>query len=251
MAIPKVMAMIGSQKSVNTLMRNLNIMDLLLRYEIIKALNKLRVKFPTLKFDPHVIQSRVLDEITLYKSTLRAWLKQNELLLTAQQKPGKKTLSDQDKKARLLLVFALEEKLDKNLERIFRLLGMKYSPKDMIDAYLGLMSQTAKLKAIAIEFLDNILETQLKRILIPIVEAGRPELMSESRSRQAKRAKTDALESIQFLLLSHDNWLKVCTIYLIAVLDYRELFDSIQELIHSGDPIVIETAQLCLRRLSS
>ncbi len=32
---------------------------------------------------------------------------------------------------------------------------------------------------------------------------------------------------------------------------YREFFDSIQELIHSGDPIVIETAQLCLRRLSS
>lgn len=251
MATPKVMAMIGSQKSVNTLMRNLNIMDLLLRYEIIKALNKLRVKFPTLKFDPHVTQSRVLDEITLYKSTLRAWLKQNELLLTAQQKNGKKILSDQDKKARLLLVFALEEKLDKNLERIFRLLGMKYSPKDMIDAYLGLMSQTAKLKAIAIEFLDNILETRLKRILIPIVEAGRPELLSESRSRQAKGAKTDELESIQSLLLSHDNWLKACTIYLITTLDYREFFDFIQELIHFGDPIVIETAQLCLRRLSS
>jgi len=236
MAIPKVMALIGSQKSVNTLMRYLNIMDLLLRYETIKALNKLRVKFPTLKFDPHVIQSRVLDEIALYKSTLRALLKQSELLLTAQQKNGKKTLSDQDKKARLLLVFALEEKLDKNLERIFRLLGMKYSPKDMIDAYLGLMSQTAKLKAISIEFLDNILETQLKRILIPIVEAVRPELMLEGKSRQAKRVKTDEPESIQSLLLSHDNWLKACTIYLIATLNYKEFFDSIQELFHSGDP---------------
>jgi AAA family ATP:ADP antiporter len=251
MTIPKVMAMIDSQKSVNTLMRNLDIMDMPLRYEIIKALNKLRVKFPTLKFDPHIIQSRVLDEITLYKNTLRAWLEQNELLLTAQQKNGKQTLSDQDKKARLLLVFALEEKLDKNLERIFRLLGMKYPPKDMIDAYLGLMSQTAKLKAIAIEFLDNILDPRLKRILIPIVEAGRPELISEIKSRQAKGAKTDELESIQSLLLSHDNWLKACAIYLIASLDYRELFDSIHELIHSSDPIVTETAQLCLRRFSS
>ena len=251
MAIPKVMALIGSQKSVSSLMRNLSIMDLLLRYETIKALNKLRVKFPTLRFDPHVIQLRVLDEITLYKSTLHALLKQSELLLTAQQKNGKKTLSDQDKKARLLLVFALEEKLDKNLERIFRLLGMKYSPKDMIDAYLGLMSQTAKLKAIAVEFLDNILETGLKRILIPIVEAGRPELMSEGKSWQAKGVKTDEPESIQSLLLSHDNWLKACTIYLIATLNYREFFDSIQELIHSDDPIVAETAQLCLHRLSS
>jgi AAA family ATP:ADP antiporter len=250
MAIPKVMALIDSQKSVNTLMRNLDILDLPLRYETLKALNKLRVKFPTLKFDPHLIQSRVLDEIALYKSTLNAWFMQNELLLTAQQKSGKKGFSDQDKKARLLLVLALEEKLDKNLERVFRLLGMKYPPKDMIDAYLGLMSQTTKLKAIAIEFLDNILEPGLKRILIPIVESGRPQLKPDRKSWQPKGVKTDELESIQSLLLSHDNWLKACTIYLMATLNYREFFDPIQELIHSGDPIVIETAQLYLRRLS-
>jgi AAA family ATP:ADP antiporter len=141
--------------------------------------------------------------------------------------------------------------MDKNLERVFRLLGMKYSPKDMVDAYLGLMSQTAKLKAIAIEFLDNILETRLKRILIPIVETGRPELISERKSRLAKGAKTDELESIQSLLSSHDNWLKACTIYLSAALNYKEFFDLIQELTYSSDPIVSETAQLYFRRLSS
>jgi AAA family ATP:ADP antiporter len=251
MAIPKVMAMIDSQKSVNTLMRSLNIRDLPMRYEILKALNKLRVKFPTLKFDPHIIQSRVLDEISLYKSTLRAWLQQNELLLSSQQKNRGKTDEEQNKKARLLLIFTLEEKMDKNLERIFRLLGMKYSPKDMIDAYLGLMSQTTKLKAIAIEFLDNILETRLKRILIPIVETGRPELMSERKSQLARGAETDELESIRSLLSSHDNWLKACAIYLSAALNYREFFDMIQELIHSSNPIVSETAQLYFRRLSS
>jgi AAA family ATP:ADP antiporter len=251
MSIPKVMAMIDSQKSVNTLMRCLDIGDLPLRYEIIKALNKLRIKFPALKFDPHVIQSRVLDEISLYKSTLRVWLQQNELLLMDQQKIGKKTSIEQDKKARILLVFALEEKMDKNLERVFRLLGMKYSPKDMVDAYLGLMSQTAKLKAIAIEFLDNILETRLKRILIPIVETGRPELISERTSRLKKGTKTDEMGSIQALLSSPDNWLKACTIYLSAALNYREFLSSIQKLIHSSDPIVSETALLYLRRLNS
>jgi AAA family ATP:ADP antiporter len=250
-AIPKVLAMIDSQKSVNTLMRNIDSMDLTLRYEIIKALNKLRVKFPTLKFDPHVIQTRVLDEIELYKSILRIWLKQNEMFLIDQRKNGDTTLPNQDKKARLLLLFALEEKLNKNLERVFRLLGMKYPPKDMVDAYLGLMSQTTKLKAIAIEFLDNILETRLKRILIPLVEEGRPKRIAERKSRQARGDKTDEFESIQSLLSSHDNWLKACTIYLNAALNYREFYDSIQELIHSSDPIVSETAQLYLRRLSS
>jgi AAA family ATP:ADP antiporter len=251
LAIPKVLAMIDSQKSVNTLMRNLDIKDLELRYEIIKALNKLRVKFPTLKFDPHIIQTRVLDEIELYKGILRAWLRQNEVFLIAQRKNGEATLPDQDKKARLLLLFALEEKLDKNLERVFRLLGMKYPPKDMVDAYLGLMSQTAKLKAIAIEFLDNILETRLKRILIPLVEEGRPERIAESISWQARGEKKDELESIQSLLLCHDNWLKACTIYLNAALNYRQFYDAIQEFIHSSDPIVSETAQLYLRRLRS
>lgn len=251
MAIPKVMAMISSQKSVNTLMRNTNVMDLPLRYETIKALNKLRIKFPKLKFDPQLIRSRVFDEISLYKSTLRAWLKQSELFMADQRIKDKKGLSEQDKKARLLLIFALEEKLDKNLERVFRLLGMKYSPKDMVDAYLGLMSRTSKLKAIAIEFLDNILETRLKKLLIPIVETGRVELISERKSQQAKGVKSDELASIQSLLSSYDNWLKACTIYLVATLDYREFFDAIRELTHSGDPIVSETAQLYLRRLSS
>ncbi len=251
LAIPKVLAMIDSQRGVNTLMRNLDIMDLTLRYEIIKALNKLRVKFPSLKFDPHVIQSRVLDEIEHYKRILRVWLKQSEMVLRMQQKAGKKTHPDPDTKARLLLLFALEEKLDKNLERIFRLLGMKYPPKDMVDAYLGLMSQASKLKAIAIEFLDNILETRLKRILIPIVEEGRPKFVSENKSWQVKEQKTDERESIQSLLSSHDNWLKACAIYLNAALNNREFYDSIQELIHSNDPIVSETAQLYLHRLSS
>jgi AAA family ATP:ADP antiporter len=251
LAIPKVLAMIDSQKSVNTLLRNLEIMDLTLRYEIIKALNKLRVKFPTLKFDPHVIQKRILDEIEQYKSILRVWLEQNRMFLAAQRRYGDKTLPDQDKKARLLLLFALEEKLDKNLERVFRLLGMKYPPKDMVDAYLGLMSQTAKLKAISIEFLDNILETRLKRILIPIVEESRPERISEREFLQTWGEKTDELESIQSLLVSDDNWLKACTIYLNAALNYREFYDSIQELIHSSDPIVRETAQLYLHRLKS
>jgi AAA family ATP:ADP antiporter len=251
LAIPKVLAMIDSQRAVNTLMHNLDIMDLTLRYEIIKALNKLRAKFPALKFDPHVIQTRVLDEIEHYKRILRVWLKQSEMLLIMQRKADKKTHPDQDTKARLLLLLALEEKLDKNLERIFRLLGMKYPPKDMVDAYLGLMSQAAKLKAIAIEFLDNILETRLKRILIPIVEEGRPEPVSENKSLQAKEQQTDELESIQSLLLSHDNWLKACAIYLNAALNNREFYDSIQELIHSNDPIVSETAQLYLHRLSS
>jgi AAA family ATP:ADP antiporter len=250
-AIPKVLAMIDSQKSVNTLMRNLDIMDLTLRYEIIKALNKLRVKFPTLKFDPHIIQTRVLDEIELYKSILRAWLEQSAMFLSDQHKKGEKPFPDKDTKARRLLLFALEEKLDKNLERVFRLLGMKYPPKDMVDAYLGLMSQTAKLKAIAIEFLDNILETRLKRILIPIVEEGRREIVSERKSRKVRIEKTDDLECIRSLLSSYDNWLKACTIYLSAALNYREFFDSIEELIHSSDPIVSETAQLYVRRLSS
>ncbi|MGD9344214.1 MAG: Npt1/Npt2 family nucleotide transporter [Candidatus Aminicenantes bacterium] len=251
LAIPKVFAMIDSQKSVNSLMQNLAITDLTLRYEIIKALNKLRVKFPTLKFDPHIIQTKVLDEIELYKSTLRAWIEQKEMLLIVQRKSSENTISGQDKKARLLLLFALEEKLDKNLERIFRLLGMKYPPKDMVDAYLGLKSRTAKLKAIAIEFLDNILDARLKRILIPIVEAGRPELLSKSGTRRARKEITEELECIRSLLSSHDNWLKACTIYLSAALYYKECYDSIQELIHSDDPIVRETAQLYLRRLST
>ena len=249
LTIPKVLALIGSQKSVNLLTKNLGQLDLLLRYEIIKALNKLRVKFPSLKFDKQLIEARIFDEIRQYNRVVTLWLRQNNILSADKAIRPPTDDSDQAKKARKLLIVALEERLDQSLERISRLLGLKYPPKDMFNAYLGLKSNKSNLRANSIEFLDNILESKLKRTLIPIVETPIADIqLNNARKLFGLDTPTDS-ECINIILQGDDNWLKSCTLYLVAELGYEKSIDTIAKLVDDPDPMVKETAKYCLKRI--
>lgn len=251
LAIPKVLSLIGSQKSVNLLSKNLSIEDIPLRFQIIKALNKLRVKHPELKFDQSLIKQRILVEIDLYKSILYSWLQQNQNVLSKNTTQRLRNASSQNNRARLLLVLALEERLEDSFERIFRLLGLKYSPKDMFNAYLGLASNKATLKANAIEFLDNVLEASLKKMIVPLVETSRPEVLAKESymfSRFKIPTEEDAIRSI---LVGDDNWLKACTLYLIATIRQEKYADAIEKLTEASDSIVRETAEFSLRRITN
>ena len=249
MAIPRVLALIGSQKSVNLLTKNLGQKDLLLRYEIIKALNKLREKFPVLKFDKQIFKARILDEIEQYNRIMALWLRENNTLTADKATGSSRDDSDQLKKARKLLIVALEEKLDNSLERIFRLLGLKYPPKDMYNAYLGLKSNKSNLRANSIEFLDNVLETYLKKILIPIVETSKAEIQLNKTQKLFGVDIPTESECFNMILQGDDDWLKVCALYLIATLSYDKFIDSIGKLIEAPDPMVKETAEYCLKRI--
>ncbi|MCB0663424.1 MAG: hypothetical protein KDC24_11835 [Saprospiraceae bacterium] len=73
----------------------------------------------------------------------------------------------------------LENRLDENLERIFRLLGLRYVPDEILSLYKSLQSGKKDLRNNALEYLENILETPLKKILIPIIESSMLENISE------------------------------------------------------------------------
>ena len=74
--------------------------------------------------------------------------------------------------ARASLVDLLEKRLDRKLERIFRLLGLKYTSDDILVIYNGLKNNKPDFRLNALEFLDNLLEPNLKKILIPIIETA-------------------------------------------------------------------------------
>jgi AAA family ATP:ADP antiporter len=69
-----------------------------------------------------------------------------------------------------LLQRALRERLDLFKEVIFRLLGLIYSPESMYNAYRGVTSHNPRIRANAVEFLDNILSRDVKRMLFPVVD---------------------------------------------------------------------------------
>lgn len=244
--IPKVIASVGVQKSVDVLTRNLYQNDAGIRYEVIRALNHLRKNFPHLKFDQQPILKQIFDESKNYMDTLAILYAQTR----ASAPGGKQGGSDVIANTRRKLIKALEERLDHNLERIFRLLGLKYPPDDIYSAYLGIQkSNEPDLRANAVEFLDNLLEPGLKRIIIPIAESTMPETLADNVLKKFDLHIPSEFDCFTALLGGNDPRLKICVLELIALLKNEQYIPYIGSLVDSEDEKVREKAQFVLREL--
>lgn len=244
--IPGVLALIGSQKSVNVLMKNLDTEAVF--YKTVRALNKLRVGFPSLKFDRSSIEKKIFEATKQYYRALTLLRSQNEMREAVPARVTESENRSDDSEARKLLIRALEERLDHDLEMIFRFLGLRYPPKDIYDAYLGVMSQRSRLRADAIEFLDNVLRSDFKRLIIPIIEMTPVNVLLDMTKNEFGYSVHSEDESIEILLQGRDNWLRACTLYLIAEMRYDRYRDRIAEMESHPDPVVRETARFCLNR---
>lgn len=237
--IPGVLALIGTQNSMDTLTASLDERDLFLRYEAIKALSKLRGNFPSLKVDGERITGKILEETQNYQRILYA-LKAESVRKENSENPA----VDQ---SRRLLARALEERLEGNLDRIFRLLGLTYPPRDIFNAYRGIVSSREDARANAVEFLDNILDSGLKKSILPIVESRQMEAMIDSYREPGGVDHRSAEESLLSLLDGNDPWLQVCLLYFLAQRKEKSAGNSIARLVNSSDQTVRETAEFALR----
>ncbi len=247
--IPLVIAQFGIQKSADILIQNLSQKDPALRYAVIKALNQLRINFPAIKFDEEKVIKHILNEAMDYGNTLAALYRQTNAQTTSQNR----TLQDRDPEVisqiRHSLMKILEERLDDSLERIFRLLGLKYPPHDIHSAYLGIRSDQPDLRMNAVEFLDNLLEPTIKRVIIPIVEAPPSEAMIDRTLDQLDLKIPTEFEGLIFLLNENDSSLQVQALELVAHLKDERYLPFIGELVNSPDPNVREGAHRALRNL--
>jgi AAA family ATP:ADP antiporter len=126
-------------------------------------------------------------------------------------------------------------------------MGLKYPARDMFNAYQGITSGKAAWRADAIEFLDNSLDTRLKRVIVPIVEGAYDKSMPED-IRQRYDYNTES-ERLMALLEVADNWLKTCALYTIASVGETKPLWSIRQYTSDADPVVKETAEYALKRL--
>jgi len=250
-SIPKVLALIDSQKSANLLSSNLNQVDRHLRYEIIKALSKLRSNFPDLRFDKQSIEARSNVEATHFTQLLTMLYRQNKSLnsfLRSTSQNDERT-SIRIKKAWNLLNGALEEKLNSTMMRIFLLLGLKHPSKDMSNAYQGIKSNESQLRANSVEFLENILDAKFKKVLIPIVETSTESILAYSTQAIFGVEIPSEKDCFAAILNGDDNWLKACLFYLLAALNKNEYYDRIVKLKDDPDPLLKETSQFYLNKI--
>ena len=112
-------------------------------------------RYPDLKIEERKIDEAFVEETRIYYEILQ---------IASLQNPVGRSEAD------ALLVRALDERLTLNLERVFRLLGLRYPPADIYNAYLGIVGSDKSRHASALEFLDNVVGRNMKKYLFPIVD---------------------------------------------------------------------------------
>jgi AAA family ATP:ADP antiporter len=240
--VPAVVKHINSQRSIRFLFELFDYEDFVVRLEALRGLNTLKIEFPNLKFHKKEILRRILSEARLYLDTLAALYRQIQLTSgTDVESLSGHGLKQQE--ARKGLVRLLERRLDGNLERIFRLLGLKYNPEDIIPIYKGIQEKKPDLRINAIEFLDNLLEPNLKKALLPIVETAMLDTLTEDAIWSLNLKIPNEHECFTMLMQGKDTRIKMAVLYLIAQLRDERYLPLVRRFASSRNPKLRDFAE--------
>jgi AAA family ATP:ADP antiporter len=152
-SIPLVLAYLPQQESVDILLGGLFDYDGLLRYRAIRALGKLRLLDPELRFDRQKVGLLLREE-----SEDTIWCRQ--ALAALYPSGGSNDLLEQ----------LLKDKISRGKDRVFRLLALLLPPTTAISALLAMAEDDRLKRAAVAEFLDNVLPGKLRDYVLPVIE---------------------------------------------------------------------------------
>jgi ATP:ADP antiporter, AAA family len=194
--IPNTLALIPTQASMDALVASLGEPDGFLRYKAIAAIERLTREHPEIQFPRPVVEKLLVTETSRYYN----WLTLHYNLL--QHSAGA---------PHTLLGRALNDKMTRALDRIYRLLGLLYHVDDIAAARYTIEHGESRRRAQAIEYLDNLLGGIVRRRVLPILD---------------DTPLSDKVRHANGLLRSRP----------------RELDDTLAQLIHDDDPVVAAAA---------
>jgi AAA family ATP:ADP antiporter len=232
--VPRVLQRIPSQRSVDVLLQALALEDLTIRSGILRALNSLREKNPNLVYGRESVLRHIHREARYY-------FEMNAALEPFRERTETPTAR--------LLVCTIEARLKSTLERLFRLIGLRYPPKDIYAAYRALNHRKSEEYTAALEFLDNVLERELKRVLLPLLDDD-VQVGQTGRELYGIELK-DTRSGIRDLIRSGDSWLVACAIATAVELKLNDLTADIEPLCAYAGTEVSQVAKSAVAALTA
>jgi AAA family ATP:ADP antiporter len=218
--IPGTLARIPAASSVTALLECLESEDGFLRYKAIVGLETVLRDRPELPIDTSRVEKLVVKEALRYFRYLGT---RYNLVENGSLSPD------------CLLAQALSEKLARGLDRIFRLLGLLYDRNDMRTARFALERGDPRTRASAIEFLDNTLSGQIRKLLLPIID----EMPLSQRVRKGnvylKTRVRGAEETISRLLYDDDPVVAATAIDVVREQKMWRLVEDLEEVLQFRD----------------
>jgi len=243
--IPKVLARISSPDSAAALAESLIQDDPGMRYDVLKALNELRSKDPSLV----PARSEVEDMLNI---ELVGYYRSFQILAAIDPHAGKAIPGPGSGDGASVLTRALRERMAYELERIFRLLALLYPPRDIYNAFLGLTMGTSQRQANAQEVLEHLLRPDLYRRLVNSLD---PEIPLREKVIFARRLCGSSVESrneaLRILLHSEDGWISACALHAVGEERLTDLNNEVSQVAHAGDSLLDETWRWATARLKA
>jgi len=240
--IPDTLAQIPTSQAAGVLALSLVQSDPGLRFEVVKALNKLR-RAQAWAITPGGDFNAVLHaEITGFYRSFQ--------ILAAIDPDAGRSLDAGE--GACVLTRALGERMDHEMERIFRMLALVYSPRDIYNAFIGLKSSHPQVQANALEVLEHLLEPGLYRRLVYALDS---EITLEQKlafAGQLCRTRIHSRsEALRALLYGEDRWLRACALHGVGQWGELDLYDNVRQMAQDGDELLHETWLRVMARLDS
>jgi AAA family ATP:ADP antiporter len=234
-AIPPILVNVGTPAAAHVLLDNVLEPDTTVRFQIISALNKINRSHPEIHLDTQLLETVLAAEIMGHYRSYQ--------ILESLRTPEN---SDEP------IIRALGESIQQELERIFRLLGLLHPHLDLHSVYVGLHSDNVTVYDNALEFLDNVLKSQLRGMLVPLLDGKVSPKERAGIAERLVRAKVENREqAVAELVASDDPWLKSCGAYAIGTLGIKSLEVELDRCLEHPDPLLRETARAAKLRLEA
>jgi ATP:ADP antiporter, AAA family len=232
-AIPEVLVALGTPAAASVLQESLLDGDTTLRFRTIAALNRLHRLHPAIELDVQMLETVLAAEILGHYRSY-------QILATLGAAP-----EADDPMAR-----GLKQSLEHELERIFRLLSLLHPHLDLHSTYISLQSSSPSVRDNALEFLDNVLKSHMRDMLVPLLDS---KVTVAERARMAERLVRVKIETKEqaaaALVESEDPWLRSCGAYAIGMLGIKSLEGELNRCLNDADPLLRETARAAKSRL--
>lgn len=202
----------ANQKAVNTLLKLLDGTEHMVEIEAIEALRRLHWADNHLIINDRFVINMVLGECQVHQHTLSVI---HSHIILNHKDSGHLDENSELIEARNGLMNLLEHRIDRQLQRIFKLLGVKYPPEDIDPIWHNIVHGEEEQRINAIEFLDNILQAPLKRELIPVAESFLITTITEEKIKKLNLKIFSEIECYHILLERKDTKLKIAVLYLI------------------------------------
>ena len=220
--IPGTIARIPSQKAVDILVDALHEPDGFLRYKVLAALETIRRDdHRGLKVSPGEVEALALKEAGRYFN----YLILHDSLFVRAGFP-----------ADSLLAQALQEKIRRTTDRVYRLLGLLYPWKDVAAARWAIERGDARARASALEYLDNVVGGTLRQRLVPMLEEAPVRAKVRKVNVILETRPRDAHETLAQLMNDDDEVVAAAAIDLVEKRNIWTLADDVERVLAHRDP---------------